>query len=200
MWITLLACADSDGYCAGSIVGFAAMARMSVEDAEKTIAKLESPDVYSRTPDHDGKRILKVDGGWVLVNYTKYREMAQKEQRREYLRLKKQEQRNREKSQMSTNVNNLSTTPSASASSSALEEGKIVKKGNETIIPPQKEWCADYAKVIGFIGWESWFDHFESNGWKVGGKTLMKNWQSAMRNGKRRNGAKRNISRPEDRI
>lgn len=29
---------------------------------------------------------------------------------------------------------------------------------------------------------EKFFNHFESNGWKVGGKTKMKNWQAAARN------------------
>jgi hypothetical protein len=29
---------------------------------------------------------------------------------------------------------------------------------------------------------EKYFNHFESNGWKVGGKTKMKNWQAAARN------------------
>lgn len=29
----------------------------------------------------------------------------------------------------------------------------------------------------------SWFDHFEANGWRVSGKTAMKNWHSAARNG-----------------
>lgn len=32
---------------------------------------------------------------------------------------------------------------------------------------------------------ESWYDHFQSNGWKVGGKSPMKDWKSALRNGKR---------------
>lgn len=32
-------------------------------------------------------------------------------------------------------------------------------------------------------------DHFESNGWKVGGKTKMKDWQAAVRNWDRRNKA-----------
>jgi hypothetical protein len=33
---------------------------------------------------------------------------------------------------------------------------------------------------------DSWFDHFEANGWKVGGKAAMKDWQAALRNGQRR--------------
>lgn len=27
-----------------------------------------------------------------------------------------------------------------------------------------------------------WYDHFESNGWKISGKAAMKNWQSSLRN------------------
>ncbi len=33
---------------------------------------------------------------------------------------------------------------------------------------------------------EGFFDHFESNGWKVGGKAPMKSWQAALKNWKRR--------------
>jgi hypothetical protein len=43
------------------------------------IDKLMSPDKYSRTPDHEGRRIEKIDGGWELLNHSKYRLMASKE-------------------------------------------------------------------------------------------------------------------------
>lgn len=32
---------------------------------------------------------------------------------------------------------------------------------------------------------DSWYDHFESNGWKVGGKAGMADWRAGLRNGKR---------------
>lgn len=32
---------------------------------------------------------------------------------------------------------------------------------------------------------DPWYDHFDSNGWLVGGKAPMKDWHAAMRNGKR---------------
>ena len=47
------------------------------------LAKLESPDLTSRTPDHEGRRIIRLDPhrdwGWQIVNFTKYRESASKE-------------------------------------------------------------------------------------------------------------------------
>jgi hypothetical protein len=178
MWITLLACADADGYCAGSVVGFAVMARMKLEDAQQAMARLESPDPHSRTTDHEGRRMLKVDGGWLLVNYTKYREIAKKEGRREYLRMKQREHRCQ---QLSTTVNKPSTTPSASVSASS--SGSSLEGGCKGV--PTRDEAKVYAAELKFEGWEAWYDHFESNGWKVSGKAPMKDWRAAMRNGKR---------------
>jgi hypothetical protein len=57
---------------------------------------------------------------------------------------------------------------------------------------PTQAQAKAYAAEIRFTGWESWFDHFEANGWKVGGKAPMKDWKAAMRNGKRMNGGTAN--------
>jgi len=82
MWVTLLALCDRDGYVTGTIPGLAAMARMTTADAEKSVLKLMEPDQYSRTPDHEGRRIEQTDGGWMVLNYAKYREIGTKEGRR----------------------------------------------------------------------------------------------------------------------
>jgi hypothetical protein len=58
-----------------------------IEVIRKTIAELESPDSRSRTPEHDGKRIVRLDEhrdwGWMIVNYDRFRNTASDEQRRE---------------------------------------------------------------------------------------------------------------------
>lgn len=53
--------------------------------------------------------------------------------------------------------------------------------------PPKIDAVCEYGLQIGLTrqSSEHFFDHFESNGWRVGGKSPMKNWQSAMRNWKR---------------
>ena len=53
---------------------------------------------------------------------------------------------------------------------------------------PTRDEVHEYAKEIGMSrdDADGWFDHFESNGWKVSGKTAMKDWRAALRNGKRR--------------
>lgn len=54
--------------------------------------------------------------------------------------------------------------------------------------PTLAQWN-EYAKSIGWIGRDvqGAFDHYEANGWRVGGRAPVKNWQAAARNCFRRN-------------
>jgi hypothetical protein len=79
VWITMLAMSDKNGEVHASIPGLARVAGVSLQDCEMAIGKLLSPDEYSRTPDNEGRRIAKIDGGWELLNHAKYRLMASRE-------------------------------------------------------------------------------------------------------------------------
>lgn len=83
MWITMLAASDAQGFVTGSIPGMAAISRMSVEDAEKSIKALTKPDPYSRSKEYDGRRLLECEGGWLIANYQKYRQKRDPEKRRQ---------------------------------------------------------------------------------------------------------------------
>lgn len=83
VWITMLAMADKRGRVWGSIPGLANRARVSVEACERAMEKFQSPDKYSRTPDNEGRRIAVIDGGWLLLNYLKYRSIRDDEEVRE---------------------------------------------------------------------------------------------------------------------
>lgn len=72
-WITMLAMSDRDGLVEASVPGLAHLAGVTLEEAERALAKFLAPDPYSRTPDNEGRRLEKVDGGWLLINYDKYR-------------------------------------------------------------------------------------------------------------------------------
>lgn len=96
VWITMLALANKDGEVHASIPGLADMARVSIEQCEMSLTVLESPDKYSRTKDYEGRRIEAMQGdqgGWRLLNHPKYRRLMSSEERREYFRIKKAEQR-----------------------------------------------------------------------------------------------------------
>ena len=69
----MLAMTDRDGYVAASVPGLAVQARVPIESVIIALESFSSPDQWSRTKDHDGRRIEEVDGGWKLLNYQKYR-------------------------------------------------------------------------------------------------------------------------------
>ena len=73
VWITLLAMADKNGIAEGSVPGIASFARVSLKDCQRALTELQAPDEHSRTPDHDGRRIAPVDGGFQILNHAKYR-------------------------------------------------------------------------------------------------------------------------------
>jgi hypothetical protein len=79
VWITMLAMADRNGEIQASIPGLARLAGVPIPDCEEALAKFIAPDPYSRTPDDEGRRIEKIEGGWALLNHAKYREMASRD-------------------------------------------------------------------------------------------------------------------------
>lgn len=79
VWITMLAMADNQGRVWASIPGLANRSRVPVEAANRAVARFLEPDQYSRTTDHDGRRIEPIDGGWRLLNHDKYRRIRDQE-------------------------------------------------------------------------------------------------------------------------
>ena len=84
LWITLLAMADRNGYVGASLPGLAARARITLPEAEVALAKFMAPDPYSRSKDHEGRRVAEADRGWRLLNHGRYRELRDEGSRREW--------------------------------------------------------------------------------------------------------------------
>lgn len=82
VWVTLMLLADRHGYVHASVPGLAAAALVTLEEAEQALEIFRSPDPYSRTREYDGRRLVDVDGGWLLLNYEKHRDSAREEVRR----------------------------------------------------------------------------------------------------------------------
>lgn len=87
VWITMLATADALGRVNASVPGLADAARVSVDECRKALAKLSAPDPDSRTKENEGRRIREISGGWLILNYMKYRERRDPEKRREQNRV-----------------------------------------------------------------------------------------------------------------
>jgi hypothetical protein len=86
VWITLLALADKEGFVRASPSGLARLANVDEDKVRVAIEKLESPDKDSGSQGFDGRRLERVEGGFLLLNYKKYRDLKDAETRREQVR------------------------------------------------------------------------------------------------------------------
>lgn len=82
VWITMLALADRDGIVDSSVPGLADAAGVERTQCDQALALFLAPDPDSRTPDNEGRRIEKVDGGWRVLNHGKYADKLSVEDRR----------------------------------------------------------------------------------------------------------------------
>ena len=123
----------------------------------KAIEFLEAPDPQSRTPDNEGRRIVRISEdrswGWMIVNHEKYRNMRDLEERREQNREAQQRRRLLTRQQPSAMVSNGqqksaysdtdsdTDTKSASALSSAgaVPYGKFVQTYRSKCVPPMPD-------------------------------------------------------------
>lgn len=76
VWVALLALSDQEGLVEGSVPGLANLCRLTPDEMRAALEKLSSPDPDSRSPEFEGRRIEKIEGGWKLLNYEKYRQKA----------------------------------------------------------------------------------------------------------------------------
>lgn len=73
VFITMLAMCDPDGLCPATAPGIARRSNLDLEECRRALAILEAPDDDSRSSECEGRRILRCDGGYQIVNYLKYR-------------------------------------------------------------------------------------------------------------------------------
>lgn len=73
VFITTLAMASPDGICRATAPGIARRANLPLTKVRSALARLEAPDPDSRTATDEGRRIRRVNGGYLIVNYVGYR-------------------------------------------------------------------------------------------------------------------------------
>ena len=89
VWITMLALSDQFGKVEGSLPGLAHASNVSLDETSKALNYFRAPDPHSQTKDHEGRRIEDTDGGWLVLNYPKYREYRTEAQVKEAARKQK---------------------------------------------------------------------------------------------------------------
>lgn len=97
VWVTLMAMADRYGVVNSSVPGLADRARVSLDECLEALERFKSPDKWSRSKEFEGRRIEETDGGWILLNYGKYRALMSVEDIKEKARIRQAEFRERKK-------------------------------------------------------------------------------------------------------
>lgn len=83
----LLILANEDGVVDMTLTSISRTTGIPMDILAAGVSVLEAPDEGSRTPDMEGRRIVRLDShrewGWFLVNWSKYRKMTTREEKKE---------------------------------------------------------------------------------------------------------------------
>lgn len=117
---------------------------MTPERVQAAIDYLCAPDPSSRTPDEEGRRLIK-EGTfqYFVVTHEKHRAMRDEESRRENNRTRKRKQREREKSEMSQNVTPSHTKSRVSPYTEAEAEAEKEAEKEKDITEFPEIWNAN---------------------------------------------------------
>ncbi len=208
VWFTLLASCDESGIAwFATLKNLANRVGISPDAVEKSVKILESPDKNSSDPEHEGRRIERRCGGWMVLNFIKYREIASKED----LKAKNRRGQKAWRERQNSNPTVIDSNPTVIAPSSAskqiviLSEAKEEAKEKESkpkkkvvhFVPPTSDEVATYKNEINsIVDPEIFIDAYTSKGWRVG-KSPMKDWKACFRNWSRR---EKNESKPKSTI
>ena len=133
VFTNLLAHADRHGYVDMHFTAISDEVGISVDEVKSAILELEAPDSESRSPDENGRRLIRLDEhrawGWRIVNAKKYREIRNEEERREQNRLNQAEYRKRKSAEVSSRQRMSGVSAHTDADADADAEADRSNKG-----------------------------------------------------------------------
>ena len=132
----MLKLADIDGVVDMTPEAISRRINLPIEKVIPFLAALAEPDLKSRSPEHDGRRIVPLDShrdwGWIVVNYQHYRMLRDEEARRAYFRDAKRKQRETRRPKRLVKVKtmpDIGTIPDGGAAKRAAVEMAVERGG-----------------------------------------------------------------------
>ncbi len=173
LWITMLALKDDKSLCPATVPYLAKACNLSIEQTETYLEQFQNPDPYSRSQEFEGRRIRKVDGGWLILNGQKYRDALRSFERKDYIREKVREHRVNKRKQ------GKQGKPISDTDTKADSDPNPLKIERESI-PPDPEDLKKYFIENGsdINEAQACYAFYKSKGWIVG-KTPMKSWRGS---------------------
>jgi hypothetical protein len=169
VFVSFLAEKDENGFVSASYSSMQRICNVNKEQFDEAIRILESPDPESRTEDFEGRRLQKIEGGWIVLNHEKYRlpEQIKNEQRKEYMKNYMRERRKCEGVNINkklTGVNSGLTSVSVSAS---VSSSSFNSSNKDTVDVTKKEvplWRTDFLEYCK-IESESFYNLLSDSAW-----------------------------------
>jgi hypothetical protein len=183
VWVTLIAAMDEDGFAHFSAIqNLANRAVLPLNETEAAVTILESPDTNSADREHEGRRIERVPGGWMVLNARKYhdlttravakekvRQRVQKHRLRKKIAPQTQDQRNADVTASSENTSEKSSdvvTPSyqnvtvsetesdlRSGTHSTCKSSRVSSTCTQAYTKEEQEVIADFNRILVPLGW-----------------------------------------------
>jgi hypothetical protein len=142
------------------------------------LEKLGNPDRESRTPDHEGRRMIRIDGGYLILNFDKYRE-------KDHTRADRQRRfRDKQRAERNAVTERLNGEKHPEVTEAVSSKQKHIKTNTrvKTEIPKDfavSESVAEWAKAKGFDKLDQHLESFiakcNANGYKYA------DWDAAFR-------------------
>lgn len=80
VFIVLLAMADADGIVRASVLAVSDRSKVDLRATERALNVFQEPDPYSTNPANEGRRLMRVKEGWLILNHQEYRERKPRSQ------------------------------------------------------------------------------------------------------------------------
>lgn len=186
VWLTLLAAMDEEGHTQfASVANLARRAIVPIDAAEKAVALLEGPDPNSSDPENEGRRIERVNGGWIVLNAAKYREIVTRAIAQERTRTRVARFRNKTNRVTPVTLSNGDVTPSnVSVTPSEAVSGSDTKTESVSTNPSKVDWASfsctldsEWNRTLA----DSVFDDCEIAGWLDAKGSPIRNWRAFAR-------------------
>lgn len=149
----LIVLADVNGVVDITAESLSARTGIPFDIIERGLQQLEQPDGNSRTPDEEGRRIVRVSDhrnwGWRITNYLKYRDLRTTADRREYMKQYMRQRREQERVNRKANDDLTEVNGKPTLAKLAEAEAEVDKRNPPT---PRKRGEASAEGFAEFYG------------------------------------------------
>lgn len=132
------------GFVAAAGPGIVNRAGMRAKEGIEALERLAEPEPESRTPDHEGRRMVRINGGYIVLNFDKYRQKDHTAAERS-----KRYRERKEASRVTNGASRVETTTVTQAE--ADSEVPKAKKSSGYAVPPCFEDVEGFSNAL--AGW-----------------------------------------------